>query len=155
MKQTVKRVELDGREFILVGTAHISGESVHEVAQVLQDEKPDHVCIELDDGRLQALKNEKGWQELDISKVLREGRGFLLLLVKAQRMHLIGKLQLFQGNRNLVAIGCGGGIQINHGELLKQSAQGPQLLHASQGAWKKGLKQSATDWAPASSSRCK
>ena len=79
MKQTVKRVELDGREFILVGTAHISGESVHEVAQVLQDEKPDHVCIELDDGRLQALKNEKGWQELDISKVLREGRGFLLL----------------------------------------------------------------------------
>lgn len=79
MKQTVKRVELDGREFILVGTAHISGESVTEVAQVLQDEKPDHVCIELDDGRLQALKNEKGWQELDISKVLREGRGFLLL----------------------------------------------------------------------------
>lgn len=79
MKQTIQRVEIDGREIILVGTAHISAESVDEVAQVIRDEKPDHVCVELDDGRLQALKNEKGWQELNISKVLREGRGFLLL----------------------------------------------------------------------------
>lgn len=79
MKQTVKKIELNGREFILVGTAHISSESVEEVAQVITEEKPDHVCVELDDGRLQALKNAKGWQELDVSKVLREGKGFLLL----------------------------------------------------------------------------
>jgi pheromone shutdown-related protein TraB len=79
MKQTVRRIEANGREIILVGTAHISKESVTEVGDVIKAERPDQVCIELDEGRLQSLQNEKGWQELDITKVLRDGKGFLLL----------------------------------------------------------------------------
>jgi len=79
MKQTVKRIEVNGREIILVGTAHISKESIDEAANIIRTEHPDRVCVELDEGRLQSLKNEKGWQELDISKVLKDGKGFLLL----------------------------------------------------------------------------
>jgi pheromone shutdown-related protein TraB len=79
MKQTVRRIEIAGREIILVGTAHISKESVEEAGEIVRTEKPDRVCIELDEGRLQSLQNEKGWQELDITKVLKEGKGFLLL----------------------------------------------------------------------------
>lgn len=79
MKQTVRRIEANGREIILVGTAHISKESIEEAATVIRTEHPDRVCIELDEGRLQAMNNEKGWQELDIVKVLKEGKGFLLL----------------------------------------------------------------------------
>ncbi len=79
MKQTVRRITLDSREIILVGTAHVSRESIDEAVSSIRDESPDRVCVELDEGRLQALENEKGWQELDISKVLREGKGFLLL----------------------------------------------------------------------------
>ncbi len=79
MKQTVREIELNGRKFILVGTAHVSRESMEEAAAVIRGEHPDRVCVELDEGRLQALQNEKGWQELDISKVLRDGKGFLLL----------------------------------------------------------------------------
>jgi pheromone shutdown-related protein TraB len=79
MKQTVRRIELDGREIILVGTAHISKDSVDEAALAIREEKPDRVCVELDEARLQSLNNAKGWQELDIVKVLREGKGFLLL----------------------------------------------------------------------------
>ncbi|HPX46631.1 MAG TPA: TraB family protein, partial [Treponemataceae bacterium] len=79
MKQTVRRIEANGREIILVGTAHISKESIEEAATVIRTEHPDRVCIELDEGRLQSLNNEKGWQELDIVKVLKEGKGFLLL----------------------------------------------------------------------------
>ena len=79
MKQTIRRIEANGREIILVGTAHISKESVTEAGDIIRSEHPDTVCIELDEGRLQALKNEKGWQELDITKVLRDGKGFLLL----------------------------------------------------------------------------
>ncbi|HNY21781.1 MAG TPA: TraB domain-containing protein, partial [Treponemataceae bacterium] len=79
MNQTVRRIEANGREIILVGTAHISKESIEEATAVIQNETPDRVCVELDEGRLQSLKNEKGWQELDIVKVLKQGKGFLLL----------------------------------------------------------------------------
>lgn len=79
MKQTVRRIELNGREIILVGTAHISKESIDEAGDIIRSEKPDRVCVELDEGRLQSMNNEKGWQELDITKVLKEGKGFLLI----------------------------------------------------------------------------
>lgn len=79
MKQTVRRTEIAGREIILVGTAHISKESVEEAGEIVRAERPDRVCIELDEGRLQSLQNDKGWQELDITKVLKDGKGFLLL----------------------------------------------------------------------------
>lgn len=79
MKQTIRRITLENREIILVGTAHVSRESIDEAVASIREESPDRVCVELDEGRLQALENEKGWQELDISKVLREGKGFLLL----------------------------------------------------------------------------
>ena len=79
MKQTTRRINIDGREIILVGTAHISKDSIDEVSDIIRTEHPDRVCVELDDGRLQSLSNEKGWQEMDIVKVLKDGRGFLLL----------------------------------------------------------------------------
>ncbi len=79
MRQTIRRVTLEGREIILVGTAHVSRESIDEAVLAIREESPDMVCVELDEGRLQSLTNEKGWQELDITKVLREGKGFLLL----------------------------------------------------------------------------
>lgn len=79
MKQTVRRIELNGREIILVGTAHISKESIDEAAGVIRTEHPDRVCVELDEGRLQSISNDKGWQELDITKVLKDGKGFLLI----------------------------------------------------------------------------
>lgn len=79
MKQTVRRIEVNGREIILVGTAHISKESIEEAGDIIRSEHPDRVCVELDEGRLQALSNDKGWQELDITKVLKDGKGFLLI----------------------------------------------------------------------------
>jgi pheromone shutdown-related protein TraB len=79
MKETIRRVEAGGREFILVGTAHVSKESIEESTRTIREEKPDCVCVELDEGRLQAIKNEKGWQELDVVKALKQGKGFLLL----------------------------------------------------------------------------
>jgi pheromone shutdown-related protein TraB len=79
MNQTTKRIEVGGRTFILLGTAHVSRESVDEVAAAIASEKPDRVCVELDADRLRAMRDERGWHELDIVKVLREGKGFLLL----------------------------------------------------------------------------
>ena len=41
-------LEVNGREFVVVGTAHISRESVELVREVIERERPTAVCIELD-----------------------------------------------------------------------------------------------------------
>ena len=77
--QGIRRIERAGRQFVLVGTAHVSSESVEEVRRIVAEERPDVVCVELDEGRHRSLTGEAGWHELNIGKVLREGKGFLLL----------------------------------------------------------------------------
>ena len=41
----IHRLQIDGKEVILVGTAHVSTASVDLVERVIQDEKPDTVCV--------------------------------------------------------------------------------------------------------------
>lgn len=79
MNQILKHIPLNDREVILVGTAHISRESIEDVERCIQDEQPDCVCVELDEQRYKALTDEKQWQELDIIEALKSGKGFLLL----------------------------------------------------------------------------
>ena len=62
----------DNRQFILVGTAHISQESVELVRRVIDGERPDCVCLELDDKRYQALTQKERWQSLDLREVIRK-----------------------------------------------------------------------------------
>ena len=75
----IYQLELEERQLTLVGTAHISHSSVEEVKQVIEDEKPDTVCVELCPSRYESLKNTDRWQEMDILKVVREQKTFLLL----------------------------------------------------------------------------
>jgi len=70
---------LDGRQIILVGTAHVSKESVDEVSAYIDSEEPDHICLELDDGRFKNKEEKSSWSNMDIKKVLKEGKGFLLV----------------------------------------------------------------------------
>lgn len=56
---------------ILVGTAHVSPKSVLEVEEVIREEKPDVVAVELDPHRLEALLNPDRWQSTPISKLLK------------------------------------------------------------------------------------
>jgi pheromone shutdown-related protein TraB len=68
----VHRVEVNGRRFTLVGTAHISRESVDLVREVIEGEEPDCVCLELDAQRYEALSKEQRWEDLDLRQVIRE-----------------------------------------------------------------------------------
>ena len=72
MSQTEKRLMLNGREIILLGTAHISQESINQVTQAIKDEKPDCVAIELDNDRLKTMKDPDAWKKLkkDVKKEL-------------------------------------------------------------------------------------
>ncbi|PIE98295.1 MAG: conjugal transfer protein TraB [Treponema sp.] len=79
MEQPIKRISLGEKEIILLGTAHISQASMEAVEEKIREEKPDCVCVELDDARYQSLTNANSWETLDISKVIKEKKGFLLL----------------------------------------------------------------------------
>lgn len=79
MNDTVQRLDLAGREIVLVGTAHVSRESVEEVDRVVRGEAPDRVCVEIDEGRYRSMTDGEAWEKLDVAKVLKEGKGFLLM----------------------------------------------------------------------------
>jgi pheromone shutdown protein TraB len=71
--------ETTTKEIILIGTAHVSKESIEEVRRIIRDEKPGMVCVELDGGRYNSMAKKENWEQLNVSKVFREGRGFLLI----------------------------------------------------------------------------
>ena len=72
-------LNLGGKEIILLGTAHVSRESCDEVRAAITERKPDVVAIELDEQRFASLDDSESWKNLDIVKVLKEKKGFLLL----------------------------------------------------------------------------
>lgn len=93
MSQTQKVLELNNRKITLIGTAHVSAESISEVENVISDIKPDCVAIELDEKRYESITNPDKYRELDIIKVLKRKEGFLLLanIVMASFQKRMGK----------------------------------------------------------------
>ena len=79
MSSTKKIIEAGGKKIVLIGTAHVSKESVEEVEREIKAEKPDCVAIELDEQRLDSMRNSEKYRNIDIIKILREGRVFLVL----------------------------------------------------------------------------
>jgi len=76
---TVERLELEDREIYLVGTAHVSPQSVRDTRQTIEAIDPDTICVELCRARYENLQNQASWRKLDIFQVLREGKAALLL----------------------------------------------------------------------------
>ncbi|MBD5428736.1 MAG: TraB/GumN family protein [Treponema sp.] len=79
MAQTESTLELNGRTITLIGTAHISKESIDEVTAYIRAHDLDCVAIELDAQRLASLNDKERWRKMDIIKVLKNKQGFLLL----------------------------------------------------------------------------
>jgi pheromone shutdown-related protein TraB len=69
----------EDKEVTLIGTAHVSRESADLVSHVIEQEKPDTVCIELCESRYQSITQKKKWQETELIKVIREKKAFVLL----------------------------------------------------------------------------
>lgn len=104
--EDVEVIEIDGREFILVGTAHISQESVDLVRQVIESEKPDCVCIELDEQRYEALSQGRRFESLNLREVIRNQQLAALLmnlLLASYQKRLGGKLGVTPGSELLEA----------------------------------------------------
>jgi pheromone shutdown-related protein TraB len=65
--------------FHIIGTAHVSERSVDEVRAAIAELAPDVVCVELDATRYEALTKASAFRDLDVFKVVREGRTLYLL----------------------------------------------------------------------------
>lgn len=72
------QVKIDDN-IILIGTAHISQESVEEVKKVIKDYKPDIVAVELCKRRYDAITKKQEWENTPVNKLLNSGNAYLLL----------------------------------------------------------------------------
>ena len=99
-------ISLADKTILLVGTAHISRQSADLVEQVIANEKPDTVCIELDEKRFAALANRKRWQNLDLKEIIRKKQLSTLLvnlILASYQKKLGGKLGVMPGTELLRA----------------------------------------------------
>lgn len=64
---------------ILVGTAHISKDSVKEVKEVIEEYKPDIVAVELCKRRYEAITKKDEWENTPITSLLKSNNAYLML----------------------------------------------------------------------------
>ena len=62
----------DNREIILIGTAHISKVSKELVRETIENEKPDTICVELDEGRAKSIQDPDRWKKTDLKEVIKK-----------------------------------------------------------------------------------
>jgi pheromone shutdown-related protein TraB len=87
--EDVRVVPLGDREVIVLGTAHVSRESVDLVRSAIDELRPDAVCVELDAKRFEALARPERFEALDLREVIRTRQlatlGLNLALASYQR----------------------------------------------------------------------
>ena len=80
LEKNVTRLEVNDKEIIIIGTAHVSKHSAEQVKTIIEAEQPDVVCIELDRGRYQSLTEGNKWKDTDIFKIIKEKKATLLFI---------------------------------------------------------------------------
>src|SRR3990172_6256147 len=78
-REMIHHLTVGGKAITLIGTAHVSKESAELVKAVIEEQRPDTVCVELCESRYQAISQKERWQNTDIVKIIREKKAFLLL----------------------------------------------------------------------------
>ncbi len=80
LKDKVVYKKLDDKDIYIVGTAHVSKDSVRDVREVINTIRPDSVCVELCNARYESMFNEQKWKDMDIVKVIKENKALYLLI---------------------------------------------------------------------------
>jgi pheromone shutdown-related protein TraB len=77
--QPMRVVERDGVRYTLIGTAHVSRASAEAVQELANSDEFDAIAVELCPARYDALKAERKWTDLDLYKIIREGKAGLVM----------------------------------------------------------------------------
>jgi pheromone shutdown-related protein TraB len=70
-QQPHRIISQDGKNFVILGTAHVSQTSVDKVNQLLETEAFDTVAIELDDMRFEAMTNPDKYKNMDLINIIK------------------------------------------------------------------------------------
>ena len=95
------------KTIILVGTVHVSQESADLVRAVIEEERPDAVCVELDARRYEALSQQQKWESFDLKEVIRKKQLSTMLanvLLASYQKRLGAQLGVLPGTEMLEAI---------------------------------------------------
>ncbi len=90
----------DGAELYLIGTAHVSAESVRQVEELILEVKPDSIAVELDSDRLGVIRNRKRYEQTDIIQVFKSGKAlffFAQLMMSAYQKKIAKKMGVRPG----------------------------------------------------------
>ena len=79
-EDVIKNIQLNGATITLLGTAHVSKESVALVEKKILSKDFDCIAVELCPARYENLKNRSWWQNLDIYEVFKKQKASLLLI---------------------------------------------------------------------------
>ncbi len=96
----VHSIEYSDKKIILIGTAHISKQSANLVRETIVSEKPNIVCIELDERRLDSLEHKNKWDNLDLKTIIKQKQLstlFINILLSSYQKKLGSKLGVFPG----------------------------------------------------------
>jgi pheromone shutdown-related protein TraB len=74
LDQPLARVERDGVEYVLLGTAHVSRTSVQAVEAIIEREPFDAIAIELCESRARGMRDPEAFAKLDLFQVIRTGK---------------------------------------------------------------------------------
>ena len=78
-EQPIRRLRRDGVDYTLIGTAHVSRASADAVRELAASGDFDAIAVELCQARYDALTAERKWTDLDLYRVLREGKAGLVM----------------------------------------------------------------------------
>ena len=101
------QVELPG--ITLVGTAHVSKDSVREVEETIARVKPAVVAVELDENRRKALVDRKGFEQTSMTEILKSGRSSFVLaqtMLASYQRRMGAKEGVEPGAEMLAAMQC-------------------------------------------------
>ncbi len=103
----MRTVEIEGAEITLLGTAHVSRESVLDVERALAEGDYDAVAVELCEPRYQRLTGADDWDRIDLLDIIRSGRGGLFaaqLALSAYQARLGSQLDVEPGAEMRAAV---------------------------------------------------
>lgn len=109
LPSSATQVELEGKTITLVGTAHVSAQSVQDVRAAVAAVRPDTIAIELCEPRYQGMVRKAAWQHTNFFQVIRQGKAtFLLAQLALQSFYRrLGKqLEVEPGAEMLAGAAC-------------------------------------------------
>lgn len=116
MKEKLIRIDYEGKEIILIPTAHVSQESAKLVRDTIDEEKPDSICIELDEQRYKNLKNPDAWKNTNIIDIIKQKKVTLLianLILSSYQKNIAKKLKTKPGQEMIEGIKASEELGIN------------------------------------------